>query len=226
MRLDTIRRVETPEGIELDLPLAGPAVRAQAWLIDSALRMAAWLAAGILAFPLGATGRGLALLLVFLLTWVYPVLFEVLRQGATPGKSVLGLRVVHDNGTPVGWSASAIRNLLRAADFLPFGYAAGLVSCLCDTDFRRLGDLAAGTVVVHAERPAPLPALPAVPPLRPAIPLTVEDHRALLAFAERRPFLTTERGRELAQLVPALSGGGEDAADRLTAVAAWIAGRR
>jgi uncharacterized RDD family membrane protein YckC len=226
MRLDTVRRVETPEGIELDLPLAGPAVRAQAWLIDSAARLVAWLVVGIVALPLGAAGRGLALLSVFLLTWAYPVLFEVLRQGATPGKAALGLRVVHDNGTPVGWSASAIRNLLRAVDFLPFGYAAGLLSCLSDPDFRRLGDLAAGTVVVHADRPVPVPALPPVMPLRPAVPLTVEDQRAVLAFAERLPLLTAERGRELAQLVPALSGGGEDAAERLTGIAVWIAGRR
>jgi uncharacterized RDD family membrane protein YckC len=226
MTLDTVRRVETPEGIELDLPLAGPVVRAQAWLIDAIVRLGLWTGAGLVAFPLGAVGRGFALIVMFLLTWVYPVLFEVLRKGATPGKAVMGLRVLHDNGTPVGWTASAVRNLLRAADFLPFGYAAGLLSCLCDSDFRRLGDLAAGTVVVHAERAARAPALSAVAPVRPALTLTVEDQRAVLAFAERSAWLTPERAGELARLVPALSGGGADAAERLQGVAAWIAGRR
>jgi uncharacterized RDD family membrane protein YckC len=226
MTLDTVRRVETPEGVELDLPLAGPVVRAQAWMVDALIRGALWMAASLLAFPFGALGRGFALLALFALTWLYPVLFEVLRRGATPGKAALGLRVVHDNGTPVGWTASAVRNLIRAADFLPFGYATGLLCCLGDADFRRLGDLAAGTVVVHAERAAPPFAAPPAPPLRPPMALTVEEQRAVLAFAERSVSLTPERARELAGLVPGLSGGGPDATERLRGIAAWIAGRR
>jgi len=226
MTLDTVRRVETPEGIELSLPLAGPVVRAQAWLVDALIRAAVILGASLLAFPFGAMGRGFTLLLLFALTWVYPVLFEVLRRGATPGKAVMGLRVVHDNGTPVGWTASAVRNLIRAADFLPFGYAAGLLSCLCDTDFRRLGDLAAGTVVVHSEKPTPRLAAAAASPLRPPIPLSVEDQRAVLAFADRSASLTPERAHELAGLVPPLAGDGPDASERLLGIAAWIAGRR
>ena len=226
MTLDTVRRVETPEGVELDLPLAGPVVRAQAWLVDALIRGAVWIGVVLAAFPFGALGRGFGLLVLFGLTWLYPVLFEVLRRGATPGKALLGLRVVHDNGTPVGWTASAVRNLIRAADFLPFGYAAGLLSCLWDVDFRRLGDLAAGTVVIHAERPARPPDLPAAIPLRPGIDLTVPEQRAVLAFAERTVSLTPERARELAGLIPALSGGGAEATARLQGVAAWIAGRR
>ena len=101
---------------------------------------------------LAGLGQGLMLLGFFLLEWFYPVFFE-LRSGATPGKRAMGLRVVHDDGTPVGAVASVIRNLLRVADFLPLFYAAGLVSCLVDRDFRRLGDLAAGTLVVHSEPP-------------------------------------------------------------------------
>ena len=226
MTLDTVRRVETPEGVELDLPLAGPVVRAQAWLVDTLIRAAIGMVASLVAFPFGALGRGFALLVMFGLTWVYPVLFEVLRRGATPGKAVMGLRVVHDNGTPVGWTASSIRNLIRAADFLPFGYASGLLSCLWDVDFRRLGDLAAGTVVIHADRPAPPFAAGPAPALRPPIALTVEDQRAILAFAERTASLTPERAGELAGLVPGLSGGGPGGTERLQGIAAWIAGRR
>ncbi len=72
---------------------------------------------------LGKLGAGLGLLLTFIMTWWYMVLFEVLNQGRSPGKQMMGLRVVHDDGTPVGWAASLLRNLLRFADILPFGYA-------------------------------------------------------------------------------------------------------
>ncbi|MGV8435388.1 RDD family protein, partial [Pseudomonas aeruginosa] len=87
---------------------------------------------------------GLGLLLTFVMTWWYMVLFEVLNQGRSPGKQMMGLRVVHDDGTPVGWAASLLRNLLRFADILPFGYALGLLCCLNHPAFKRLGDIAAG----------------------------------------------------------------------------------
>jgi uncharacterized RDD family membrane protein YckC len=83
----------------------------------------------VLAF-LGQLGMGLGSLLLFAVSWWYMVLFEVLRQGRSPGKQWMGLRVIHDNGTPVGWSASLLRNLLRFVDLLPFGYAFGAISCL------------------------------------------------------------------------------------------------
>jgi uncharacterized RDD family membrane protein YckC len=79
---------------------------------------------------LGKLGAGLGSLLMFGVSWWYMVLFEVLRQGRSPGKQWMGLRVVHDDGTPVGWSASLLRNLLRFVDLLPFGYFLGAISCL------------------------------------------------------------------------------------------------
>jgi uncharacterized RDD family membrane protein YckC len=82
------------------------------------------------------------------------VLFELSPWAATPGKRALGLKVVMDDGLPVTPAASLIRNLLRAADFLPFLYAAGLISMLVRADFKRLGDLAAGHVVVHVADPS------------------------------------------------------------------------
>ena len=93
----------------------------------------------------------LCLLLMFVLEWFYPVIGEVYFRGASPGKHLLGLRVVHDNGTPVGFSASMIRNLLRFVDFLPALYAFGLLSMFASTSFKRLGDWAAGTVVVYKD---------------------------------------------------------------------------
>ena len=224
--LDTRRTVETPEGVTLELAVAGPFIRAQAWLIDLLLRsMASWVVAIPLAL-LGRTGVGVFLLVTFALTWAYPVAFEVLFGGATPGKRLLGLRVVHDDGTPVGFLASSIRNVVRAADFLPIGYALGLVCVLTRRDFKRIGDVAAGTVVIHeAAGPRRLPAAPAVP-IPPPVPLTAAEQRAIVEFAERRPSLSADRARELAELLEPLAGGGERAVDRLAGMAAWIEGRR
>jgi uncharacterized RDD family membrane protein YckC len=146
--IDTLRVHETPEGVDLELRVAGPAVRAAALAIDSLIRFVLYLAL-IPLLALSGIGLGLVLLGFFLLEWFYPVFVE-LRSRATPGKSAMGLRVVHDIRTPVGAVASVIRNLLRMADFLPLFYAAGLVSCLVDRDFRHLGDLDAGTLVVHS----------------------------------------------------------------------------
>src|SRR5208282_5922974 len=94
-------------------------------------------------------GMGLLLIILFLLEWFYPVAFEVLARGQTPGKKLMDLRVLRADGAPVGWSRSTVRSLLAFADFLPFGFAAGLTAMLVSRRFQRLGDLAAGTVVVH-----------------------------------------------------------------------------
>jgi uncharacterized RDD family membrane protein YckC len=90
---------------------------------------------------------------MFVVFWFYPVLFEVLDRGRTPGKRALGLRVIAVNGAPVGWLAAFTRNLLRTVDMLPFGYATGLIASLADPWGRRLGDMVAGTLVVHNARP-------------------------------------------------------------------------
>ena len=103
--LDTRRLVETPEGIDLILRPAGLMPRALAFGIDLLIRGAILLAAFIVLGLLGQFGAGLGTILYFLVNWWYPVLFEVLYQGRTPGKKVMGLRVVHDDGTPVGWAA-------------------------------------------------------------------------------------------------------------------------
>jgi uncharacterized RDD family membrane protein YckC len=224
--LDTRRIVETPEGVTLELAVAGPFVRAQAWMIDAIVRtLVSW----VVAIPLtllGRTGIGIFLLLTFLLTWAYPVAFEVLFGGATPGKRLLGLRVVHDDGTPVGFLASAIRNVVRAADFLPVGYALGLVCVLSRRDFKRIGDVAAGTVVVHEGAGPRRSSAPPAPPTPPPVPLTAAEQRVLVEFAERRASLSAERARELADLLPPLAGDGDRAVERLAGMAAWIEGRR
>lgn len=225
--IDTQRHVETPEGVDLHLTPAGPIARAEAWLLDTLIRLLILMALSIVLALLGTTGVGLWLLALFGASWLYFLLFEGIAGGATPGKRVLRLKVVHDDGTPAGWPAVIIRNMLRAVDCLPVGYAAALVSMLASKDFRRLGDLAAGTLVVHTDPPAADPNLPDVAPLPPPAALDTAERRAIVEFAMRVPTLTRERAAEIAGLVPTLAeGSGADRVRALQGYAAWIVGRR
>ncbi len=152
--LDTIRRVETPEGVELSLRVAGPVARALAWGADSLIKYGALWGLLMALAVLDQGGFGLWLIALFLTEWFYPALFEVYAGGATPGKKALGLKVIHADGTPVDWPAALIRNLLRAADFLPVFYGFGLTAMLCNRDFQRLGRLRPDRHAVQSRLPA------------------------------------------------------------------------
>ncbi|MXV32943.1 RDD family protein [Xanthomonas sp. LMG 8989] len=224
--LDTYREVITPEGVPLQLPAAGAVPRALAWLIDLALRFALLTAMGMFLGLLGGLGQGLYLVAMFLVFWGYPIVLEGWR-GQTLGKQALGLRVVARDGAPVGWMAAITRNLLRTVDMLPFGYAVGLIACLFDAHSRRLGDLVAGTLVVH-QPPREDAALPPIASaLAPPRPLLPAEQTALIAFAERAPRLTPERQLELAALAqPLTDAAGQAGVLRLYAMANWLLGRR
>jgi uncharacterized RDD family membrane protein YckC len=226
--LDTLRPVTTPELIELQLHPAGLLPRSLAWLIDMAVRLGITMALAMPLSMLGRFGGGIALLLYFMLEWFYPVLFEVLGDGATPGKRSLGLKVLNDDGTPVGWGPALTRNLLRAADFLPLGYGIGIISMLVHREFRRLGDIVAGTVVVYRDTVGGLPAITNAQPLAPEEPLDRATQRALLAFAERASSLTPARQEELADLLPYLDdqARGPHGAARLIGLANHLIGRQ
>jgi uncharacterized RDD family membrane protein YckC len=227
--LDTTKSIETPEGIELVLRPAGPLPRALAWALDLILRFVLYMALLMLLVPFGGTGMGLFLVAMFLLEWLYPVLFEVLWKGQTPGKRALGLRVLRSDGTPVGWGASLLRSLLMTADFLPVGYAAGLVSMLLQRDCRRLGDLAAGTLVVYAEERIDRVAMvtDSVTPEAPAVPLQLDEQQAIATFGERTTVLSPERVQELADLLEPLTGSrGAAGVARLRGIAAYVTGGR
>ncbi|UVE18688.1 RDD family protein [Pseudomonas sp. LS44] len=199
--LDTRFRVETPEGIDLMLRPAGLAPRALAFAIDLAIRGLVLLVMFFTLTMLGQFGMGLGAIVLFLVTWWYMVLFEVLNQGRTPGKQWMGLRVVHDDGTPVGWAASLTRNLLRFVDLLPFAYTFGIISCLAHPAFKRLGDLAAGTLVVYRDEAPSRPQLPDAEPMRAPVPLSIGEQRAFLGFAERQSQLSAPRRAELAGIL-------------------------
>lgn len=225
--LDTLILVETPEGIALRLRAAGIMPRALAWAVDFAVRLAVVWALAVMLTMLGEGGMGLYLIALFVLFWAYPVLFEVLMNGQTIGKRSLGLRVVNANGTPVTWMASIVRNLLRTVDMLPFGYGFGVVAALVDPHSRRLGDMVAGTLVVHADTVTPAVAAPNVPVVHPPVPLPAADRAAIVAFAERAPQLTAERQGELAGVLRELTGARDAlAVQRLLGMANSILGRR
>jgi hypothetical protein len=153
-------------------------------------------------------GWAIAFLLAFLLEWLYPIFFEVLWRGATPGKRLSGLAVLHDDGTPVGWGASFARNTLRAVDFMPMAYACGLLTMWLNPHGKRLGDVLAGTVVVYRERLAPPKILyddrkEEAPPFS----LDEPEQRALIEYLLRAGTLTEARATELAELARPLTEG-------------------
>ncbi|OMH39021.1 RDD family protein [Motiliproteus sp. MSK22-1] len=198
--LDTRIQLEAPEGVSFTLSPAGIPVRAAAFAIDLAIRLVIMIICGYVTSVLGEVGSGLLLLIWFLLEWWYPVLFEVFFQGATPGKKAMGLRVTFDDGTPVDFGASLTRNLIRAVDFLPFLYGLGMFSMLVNKDSKRLGDLVAGTLVIHQFRNKHQEielgdALPS------PFPLSIEEQRLLIAFVERKDQLSEERQQELAAIL-------------------------
>ena len=225
-KLDTRIPFATPEGVALTLNPAGPAARIHAYLIDFAIRGAVLAVAGIVMGLMGHVGTALLMVIYFLLEWFYPVVFEVLWQGQTPGKRRCQLRVLNTDATPVGFSASLVRNLLRAVDILPLLYMGGLVCMVVNRRFQRLGDLAAGTMVTRD----PQHKAPAIDPDAgvwvPALPLQVGEQQAIIQFAERCPELSFERQQELAEILAPLTGEqGPRAVSRLKALANGLTGR-
>jgi uncharacterized RDD family membrane protein YckC len=219
--LDTTVEIETPEHVVFSCSLAGPARRALAYVIDLLVRAAIVIAIGT-ALSLASLGKGeisgwklgALLLLMFALEWGYFVVCESLMNGRSVGKRALGLRVVTRDGLPVSFGASVLRNLLRAADFLPTGYAIGLLTMTLDPRFRRLGDWAADTMVIVEERPRLRDPIRLDPKARPEeleqlptrldLPGTVLE--ALELFLRRAPELQTLREDELASMLAPIYG--------------------
>src|SRR5204862_1965785 len=148
--LDATIRVVTPENIAFEYRLAGPFRRLPAFLLDFCVGTALFIALSIviqmtvsIASPYLAVA--LLFLLFFVIWWFYGVLFETFMNGQTPGKYVLGLRVLTDSGQPIDGMQATLRNLLRAADLLlPL---LGLFVMSLNRKYQRLGDLVAGTIV-------------------------------------------------------------------------------
>lgn len=154
--LDTRVRLVTPERIIFEFPLAGPFPRFFAYLIDQVCVILILLASivALLILSLGSESSvGLMLVVYFLLSWGYGAFLEGVFNGRTIGKALTCLRVVTDQGVPISGVQAVVRNVVGAFDGLfPGVYLPGLASMFLTRKFQRLGDLAAGTMVVHEER--------------------------------------------------------------------------
>ena len=158
-------KIDTPEQIALELPLAGIGSRFLAMAIDTLIQTALYLITALIfifTLPVGSSvltflprliGPALAIFILFAVYWGYFALFEVFWKGQTPGKRFAGIRVIKESGRPINAYEAISRNLMRAVDGLPGIYGVGLVCMMCNRQSRRLGDFVAGTVVVH-EKPA------------------------------------------------------------------------
>lgn len=150
--------ISTPEGVTFSLPLAGPVTRSIAYFIDLAAMLAllnAFSAVSSWLSIFGDMGGGLRILLQFVMLEGSKMVSELLWRGQTPGKKILGLRVMDERGLKLRPAQVVIRNLLRFVDMLPLFYAVGGMVSLFNSRSQRLGDLAAGTVVVRSVKSSP-----------------------------------------------------------------------
>lgn len=211
--------IDTPENVELSYEVAGIGSRFLAAIVDTAL-----IAAGqaLVLYLLGlATGVSdltdslfvaIGSALAFLMLWGYYIVFELVWSGQSPGKRLIGLRVVREGGRPITFLAAATRNVVRIVDFLPLLYGVGVAVMFADRRARRLGDLAAGTLVVRERGAVTLaslapPAQPAgAPPALANLELLVpQDYALAQEFLDRRSELGRDvRGRVAGQLAAGL----------------------
>ena len=225
--LDTAYRVEIPGGIELEAHVVGPVARFVAFFIDFCIRGVLMLLAALVSIPFGEVGGGFWLICWFLVEWFYPVLFEVFRRGQTPGKIALGISVVQDDLTPVTFGTSMVRNLLRTADFLPFFYLAGLITMVSNQRFQRLGDLAAGTLVISIREFSKHGQIDDISPQAPAISLTRTEQTAVVNFLQRSQQLSQPRQQELAGILDNITHNPSDnRVEQLHRIGAWFMGLR
>jgi len=218
MSEDDLYRIETPEQIDVAYDIAGIGSRFLAALVDHIL-LALGLAIGCVLVAYGADllqlgfDEFIVLTLfgigVYLALCAYYIFWETIWNGQTPGKRLVGLRMVRTGGRPLGFLGSAIRNFIRLIDFLPVLYGLGMIVMFVDRRSRRLGDLAAGCIAIRERRPITLDAL-ATPststaPLPTAASITIpnlqalkrEDYDIVQEFLQRRASLSAEARHRL-----------------------------
>jgi uncharacterized RDD family membrane protein YckC len=228
-QIDTRVEIVTPENIAFQYRVAGPFRRLPAFLIDTAIRVLVatlgMIAAMIVFGSAGvmSVGLGIGLLLWFALAWFYGGLFEAFWNGQTPGKRLMGIRVVSVEGQPITPFQAILRNILRDVDAQPtfllpiagplgipvFLYQIGLVTATLNDRFQRLGDLASGTMVVIDQRQRLQGVMPSREPeairIGTLIPPNFQPSRSLMralaAYVQRRPFFPHGRRLEIARHV-------------------------
>ncbi len=219
--LDTTVAVETPEHVRFRHQVVGPLRRGVAWGIDVVIRglivglcLAVVSAFTVVDESFAGVSAGLGAVLFFAAEWFYFATFEALWSGRTPGKRFVGLRVVLIDGQPIDATAAILRNLLRAADFLPLMYGLGSIVMTRDNRFRRFGDLAAGTMVINESRRRPAIPYQLTPPpstdelawIRSLPPLPADDLKTIDLLLRRSSRLHPARVQELAQILAPVYG--------------------
>jgi uncharacterized RDD family membrane protein YckC len=223
MEYEDRRTISTPEGVDLELPLAGVGSRFIGLLLDTLIEWTAFVIV-ILAFVESGSTLGAVIVSSFLVLSIvaYNVIFEVAGGGRTPGKRAAGVRVVMDGGEPVGLRASLIRNIIRLVEGFMLAYVPAIVSVLASRDNQRLGDHAAGTLVIRDRRPpAPQPYIPPPAPYSGALDATgvSEQEVALVSsYLARRDVLSPQARDVLAttlagRLRPRVAGARGDQSD-------------
>jgi uncharacterized RDD family membrane protein YckC len=209
--LDTTVRLVTPERIIFEYPLAGPFRRLFAYIIDLALLICLVFVALLISMILSLgtpSGLGLYLVAFFVLTWGYGIGCEALFNGRTVGKRAVSIRVVSDQGVPITGAQAVLRNVVGSVDLLlPFFYMLGLASMVLTAKFQRLGDLAAGTMVVIEARQRRSGVIrvkePAVEALLPWLPVRIaagpDLARALSDYVKRRERFRSALREEMAE---------------------------
>jgi uncharacterized RDD family membrane protein YckC len=196
----------TPEAVRLQADVAGVGSRSIAWLVDTVIQVVVLVPVLIvvLADGLAGTGEAVALsLLAFVVLWLYYPAFELFRGGQTPGKRWQGIRVVRTNDQPAGLAPVAVRNLVRFVEVMLLPFIA-LITMVVTSRSQRLGDLAAGTMVVRVRR-APAPFVVAPEPSGDASVavldtsrMSAHDYTVLRTFIARRSSLEATARQQLA----------------------------
>jgi uncharacterized RDD family membrane protein YckC len=223
--IDTRVEIVTPENIAFQYRLAGPFRRLGAYVLDVLIRVGVLFVSfmlvifvfGIAGLP--GMGAGVWLIAWFLLDWFYGGVFEAFWNGQTPGKHVLRLRVVSDEGQPINGLQAVLRNLLRTVDAQPVlllnpalgvpTYLLGLITATTNDRFQRLGDLAAGTMVIVEEpqrhygmaRVNEPEAIRLAADLPASLPISRSLARALSTYVQRRQTFPWQRRAEIARHV-------------------------
>ncbi len=210
-RLDNRKEIELAEGISVYLYPAGLVPRLIARLIDIVIQSLAY---SIVAIPLSIIGgtlgaevqQGIYLLIAFGVYWFYDPLFELSKNPATPGKRFMKLRVVQISGAPTVFRTSFLRALLWPIDLFPAGLL-GIGAVLSTQYSQRLGDLAAGTLVIHTMEIAE-PEIEEIPvdAMRPSMPLKREEQVAFIEFARRFSKLSEARQLEVTRCFEGMAG--------------------
>jgi uncharacterized RDD family membrane protein YckC len=220
--------IATPEGVEVELTLADVGSRFMAGMLDFALQIAVIVALGMILQPDGGASAAVFSSVAFAIIFFYDVLFEVLGGGRTIGKRAAGLRVVRSGGRPINLTRSALRNILRIIDILPGFYGVGMAVIFATPHNQRVGDLAAGTLVIrdrfgdHGDPPPRPPSLPPAAAERAATwdvtAVSGDDVATVHAFLARRGQLREEARRSIAgelasRLRPRVGGAPDDLDD-------------